>query len=153
MKVNPAMIIEKVTSLNLDQIIELVEESYSEGHNFGKRFVDEYFNGYNRFDKPGESLYVARVEDMVIGICGLNIDPFLNRIDVGRVRRFYVLSKYRGNGIGKELLRTIVIEAKKSFKKLTLYTENPIADNLYTSMGFLRVDGIDNVSHILNIEE
>ena len=146
------MIVERVTSLNQDQIIALVEESNSEGHNFGKRFMDEYFNGYNRFDQPGESLYVAQVEDMVIGICGLNIDPYLNRIDVGRVRRFYVLSKYRGNGVGKELLRTVVIEAKKNFKQLTLYTENPIASELYIRMGFSKVDGIHNVSHILNIE-
>ncbi len=146
------MIIERVTSLKQNQIIRLIEDSKTEGHRFGQIFMDEY-SGNNRFDRPGESLYVAREEDMVIGICGLNIDPYLDQIDVGRVRRFYVLSKCRGNGVGKQLLLTIVDEAKQHFKKLTLYTENPIAEKLYISMGFSRVEGIHNVSHILNFEE
>ncbi|XEC97637.1 GNAT family N-acetyltransferase [Paenibacillus tarimensis] len=80
-----------------------------------------------------------------------NIDPYLNQNDVGRVRHLYVSPKYRGSGVGLILLKTIIEEAKKHFNKLTLYTENPVADKLYINSGFTRVEGIFKASHIIEL--
>ncbi|MEJ8304022.1 hypothetical protein [Saccharibacillus sacchari] len=47
---------------------------------------DEYHSGINKFDKPGECLYIATAEENVVAVCGLNIDPYLGQTDIGRVR-------------------------------------------------------------------
>ncbi|WP_077596132.1 GNAT family N-acetyltransferase [Oceanobacillus kimchii] len=77
------MIIERVTSLEQYKLDLLIEDSLSEDYKFIKRLVDEYTLGINKFDNNGEALYVAKINDEVIGIGGLNIDPYLNLSDVG----------------------------------------------------------------------
>jgi GNAT superfamily N-acetyltransferase len=98
----------------------------SEGYKFVQKLSYEYTNGSNKFDRNEESLFVAIIDDEVIGIGGLNIDPYLELLDIGRVRHLYVLQKHRGRGVGKKLLRKIIKEAMKHFQTLTLYTENQL---------------------------
>ena len=130
----------------------LIDDSLSEGYKFIKRLVDEYATGSNKLDKNGESLYVAKIDGEVIGIGGLNIDPYLNLPDVGRVRHLYVLRKNRGTGVGKKPLNTIIDEARKHYRTIRLSsTVNPVADNLYIECGFVKVEGINKASHILEI--
>src|SRR5690554_1920119 len=99
MRVNAAMLIEKVTYLERCNLNLLLDESMSEGYKFVRKLVTEYTTESNKFDKIGESLFVAIIDDQVIGIGGLNIDPYLDLLDVGRVRHLYVLPKHRGLGI------------------------------------------------------
>jgi len=145
------MLIERVKSLEKYDLNLLIEDSVSEGYKFVKRLVDEYETGDNKFDKNGESLFVAIIDGEVKGIGGLNIDPYLGLTEIGRVRHLYVLRNYRGTGVGKKLLGTIIDEAKKHFRILTLFTNNPIADNLYRSFGFTKVEGVYKASHILEL--
>lgn len=145
------MLIERVTSLEQYNLKLLLDNSISEGHKLIQKLLDEYTAGSNKFNKNGESLFVARIEDKVIGIGGLNIDPYLDLIHVGRVRHLYVLPKYRGSGVGKKLLRTIIEEAKKYFQTLTLYTDNPVADKLYRNSGFSISDKFYKASHVLEL--
>ncbi|UOQ85762.1 GNAT family N-acetyltransferase [Gracilibacillus salinarum] len=148
------MIIERVTSLEQYKLDLLIDDSLAEGYKFIKRLVDEYTLEKNKFDKNGEALYVAKINKEVIGIGGLNIDPYLNLSDVGRVRHLYVLRKHRGTGIGKKLLNTIIDEAKDSFRSIRLSsTDNPAAVNLYKECGFLKVEGIYKASHILEMSQ
>ncbi|MEK3888061.1 GNAT family N-acetyltransferase [Bacillus sp. FSL K6-3431] len=148
------MPIERVTSLEQYELDLLIDDSLSEGYKFIKRLVDEYATGSNRFDKSGESLYVAKINDEVIGIGGLNIDPYLSLPNVGRVRHLYVLRQNRGTGVGKKLLNTIIDEARKHFRTLRLSsTDNLVAENLYIKCGFSKVEGIHKASHILEISK
>ncbi|WP_419893502.1 GNAT family N-acetyltransferase [Oceanobacillus kimchii] len=148
------MIIERVTSLEQYKLDLLIEDSLSEGYKFIKRLVDEYTLGSNKFDNNGEALYVARINDEVIGIGGLNIDPYLNLSDVGRVRHLYVLRKNRGIGVGKKLLNTIIDEARGSFRTIRLSsTDNPAAINLYVECGFSKVEGIYKASHVMEMSK
>ncbi|SFS56772.1 GNAT family N-acetyltransferase [Paenibacillus sp. 453mf] len=146
------MHIERVTCLEEYNFYLLLDESMSEGYKFVQKLLDEYMQGDNRFNKFGESLFVAIIEKEVIGVCGLNIDPYLKFNDVGRVRHLYVSPIHRSKGVGSKLLRIIEDEARKYFRILTLYTENPIADRFYRNIGFLRAEGIDKASHVLNLE-
>lgn len=107
------MLIHRVSSLEDYDLNLLLEESLSEGHHFVKRLVDEYKSGANRFEENGEALYVALLDSKAIGIGGLNIDPYRNDINIGRVRHLYVSRKHRGHGTGRKLLNTIIDEAKK----------------------------------------
>ena len=66
------------------------------GFRFLDRLVNEYKNGTNNFNKPSEALYgVYTHEGILIGIGGLNIDPYTKGQKVGRVRRFYISKKIR----------------------------------------------------------
>src|SRR5690554_3978160 len=151
-EVKTTMLIEKVTSLKQYDLGFLVNDSLSQEYKFVMRLVDEYADGSNKFDKKGESLFVTIIDGEVVGIGGLNIDPYLGLTDVGRVRHLYVLLKNRGAGVGKELLRTIIEEAQLHFRKLTLFTNNPVADKLYRDFGFTKAEGIYKASHILEMK-
>src|SRR5690606_16545365 len=141
--------IKKVTDLNTFDITTILESSLSEGYRFIRRLIEEYKNGTNRFDKKGEILLIIELEKQVIGIGGLNIDPYLNEEQVGRIRHIYIDPKHRGKRIGKQLVELLVEESSKDFKKLRLLTENPIADQLYQKVGFKKVEGHYKASHVL----
>src|SRR5688500_12943140 len=73
----------------------LVEESLTEGVSFVERLVREHRDGTNRFDRAGEVLFGATIGERLVGVCGLNRDPYLDDPRAGRVRHLYVLSAYR----------------------------------------------------------
>ncbi|MCR2822114.1 GNAT family N-acetyltransferase [Lederbergia panacisoli] len=148
------MKIERVTSLEQYDLDLLIADSVSEGYKFIRKLVDEYAKWSNKFDKSGESLFVAKIDGEVIGVGGLNVDPYLNLPDVGRVRHLYVLRKNRGSGVGEKLLNTIIDEARKHFRVLRLSsTDNTVAENLYIKCGFSKVEGINKASHIMEISK
>jgi GNAT superfamily N-acetyltransferase len=150
---NTEMIIERVTSLDNYGLSRLLALSKSEGYKFVQKLYDEYFDGTNRFNQNGESLFLAKSKDEILGIGGLNIDPYLNDTNIGRVRHLYLLPEWRCKGIGKELLITIIEESRTHFESITLYTDNPIADKLYTNFGFVRAEGIYKASHLWRWQE
>ncbi|WP_152392864.1 GNAT family N-acetyltransferase [Paenibacillus guangzhouensis] len=115
MRVNTTMLIERVTYFEQYNLNSLLDDSISEGYNMVQKLQDEYTDGSNKFNRFGESLFVAIIDEEVIGIGGLNIDPYLDLIDVGRVRHLYVLPRHRGSGVGKKLLGMIIEEAKEVF--------------------------------------
>src|SRR5689334_25434208 len=82
----------------------LVAEGEREGWRFVRRLADEWAAGTNRFDRPGEALFAAWSGDALVGVCGLNADPYVADQLVGRVRRLYVLRAFRGRGVGKRLV-------------------------------------------------
>jgi hypothetical protein len=41
----------------------------------------------NRFSRPGEALLIAERGGRWVGVCGLNVDPYLDDRRVGRDRR------------------------------------------------------------------
>jgi N-acetylglutamate synthase-like GNAT family acetyltransferase len=138
--------------LDLVRIQELLFQSLSEGYNHINRFAMEYSNGTNGFNKPGESLFIAFIEDHIIGICGLNIDPYLDG-NVGRVRRLYVLPNYRMKGIGRRLIEEVIHKARESFKTLVLKTDSDNAKSFYNSLGFKEIKDDPSITHLLKLQE
>ena len=141
----------RVTLLDTYDLNSLIEESIAEGYRFIKRLVDEYEDGSNRFNRAGEALFVALLDNRVVGVGGLNIDPYRDDTNVGRVRHVYVLNSSRCIGVGRMLLRSIMEESKKHFSILTLTTDNPVAERLYISLGFTKAEGWNKASHIYSI--
>ncbi|MBD3922960.1 GNAT family N-acetyltransferase [Paenibacillus sp. PR3] len=145
------MMIMRVTSMNNYDLDILLAESKSQGYRFIQKLIDEYESGDNQFNKQGESLYVAIIDGTVVGVGGLNIDPYLGRVDIGRVRHLYVRQDYRCHKVGTNLLEAIIEGAKKHFYIITLYTDNPAADQLYTKNGFEKTDQIYKASHVMTL--
>lgn len=144
--------VEQIKNLSSVNLIYLVKESKNEGFLFLERLVNDYKDGTNKFNRYGEFLYgVFTIEGSIVAIGGLNIDPFSNMEQIGRLRRFYVSKDYRRKGIGELLLDTIISDAKKHYKTLVLHTDTEQADKFYTSYGFSKENRFPNSTHYLEL--
>ncbi|QSO45627.1 GNAT family N-acetyltransferase [Alicyclobacillus mengziensis] len=145
------VVVTRVIDLNVDDVYPLVLESEKEGFHFVRRLYDEYVSGTNRFDRDGEALFVAHQLNQIVGICGLNQDPYTQCCTVGRVRRLYVHPDFRKHGVGGRLLFNVIMEARRFYTTLTLRTDNPVADQFYRVIGFSTDHLPDNATHWLSL--
>jgi len=143
----------RLEQLPIDDLQPMLEESREQGFEFLDRFVEEYVNKINQFNKPREVLFGAYSGQTLIAIGGLNRDPYLQESDIARVRHVFVLSRWRNQGIGKQLVQRLINEAKNHFSLLTLRTFNPQADAFYREIGFQTKPEIKNVSHHLVLKK
>ena len=68
------IVVEPVVDLPMISFARLVIESEREGWFFVRRLAEEWSSGANRFQRPGERLYLAHFGNLVVGVCGFNID-------------------------------------------------------------------------------
>lgn len=144
-------VIERVSEAPADRLGTLVAESEQQGFAFVRRLVDEWASGVNRFDRPGDVLFVARLGDDVVGVCGLNVDPHADDPKIGRVRHLYVLVRHRRSGIGEQLVADVVEAARGRFERLHLRTTNLTAARLYERLGFRRTGEGRDRTHVLDL--
>ncbi len=92
-----------------------------------------------KFYPPYGRLLLADHENKVAGLaCMRRI-----REDIGEVKRMYVYPEFRGEGIGKELLKVLLDEARKiGYPRVRLDSARFMkeAHSLYRSMGFHDID-------------
>jgi GNAT superfamily N-acetyltransferase len=144
-------VIARVTDLSRDRLAVLIAESEASGYWFVRRLVDEWERGVNRFTRPGEALIAASSGGQVVGVCGLNVDPYLDDPRVGRVRNVYVLAACRGRGIGRRLVERAITAARGHFDRLRLRGEEAGPARLYESLGFRPCAGMPDCTHILEL--
>ena len=128
--------IEKIQALPLDHLAELIQESKQTGFNAIQRLITNWASGANRFNRPGEAFFIAWQLSQIVGVCGLNIDPYTNAPNIGRVRHLYVMLAYRRQGIGRALVQRVITTAQPNFAQLHVRTYSQIADQFYRSLGF-----------------
>jgi len=126
----------------------LSAEAHNEGYNFVDTLIDQWASGENRFEAPGEVLCGHLDQGFLVAVGGLTHDPFINQLDTGRIRRVYVRSAWRNQGVGKALVATLLNHARKNFRCVRLRAENNDASRLYERMGFRPIDNPD-ATHIL----
>jgi adenylate kinase family enzyme/GNAT superfamily N-acetyltransferase len=144
------VVVERLSELPAEGLGPLVAESERAGLRFVRRLAEEWAGGRNRFDRPGETCFGAWVDGRLVGVCGLNVDPYSAGPGVGRVRHLYVLSDLRGHGVGERLVRHVIAAARGRFDTLRLRTQNPPAARLYERLGFRRSDGAD-CTHLMEL--
>jgi GNAT superfamily N-acetyltransferase len=137
---------------DVDDIAGLATLADAEGYPFVTGFITDWKDGSNRFDRPGECAFVGLVDGEVVGVCGLNIDPYTHDSTIGRVRHLYVATSHRRTGIASKLVGQIVGRAHGSFTLLRLRTRNPEAAAFYEARGFERVDGDEYCTHAMRLE-
>ena len=142
------MEIRKIKDSSIGLLEILADEANSEGYRFVQRTIDEWRNYINKFSKKGEILFGIFISDLCVGIGGLNVDPFINDPNIGRIRHVYISQKYRRKGLATLLLRKIIQIAAMHFELLRLYTENPNASSFYESLGFIESKA-EKKTHIL----
>jgi len=140
--------IEKVDQLPFPGFSNLLTESLTEGYNFVQRLTHEWESGKNRFAQKSEGLYKISMKEQVVGIGGINRDPYSEPNYFGRLRRFYIMSAYRGQGIGGVLLKEILRRHENKFDAIVLRTDNEMAGLFYEKHGFVAVQGQPNYTHM-----
>ena len=145
------VVIERLSDAPPAQLAALIGDSERAGQRFVRRLAEEWASGGNRFDRPGEALFAAWTERELVGVGGLNVDPYARTPRVGRVRHLYVLSTARRLGIGRQLVEKIIETARGPFDTLHLRTGNPDAARLYERMGFRRRDDVADCTHVMEL--
>lgn len=144
------ILINKITELESYSFHLFLKESNEEGYRFLERLVNEYLNGSNTFSKPREALYGAFTsQGELVGIGGVNLDPFSNNQDIGRLRRFYISKSFRREGLGSQLLYNILQDARRHFRVIVLHTDTGHGDQFYQANGFIKGDQYPKATHYL----
>jgi 2,3-bisphosphoglycerate-dependent phosphoglycerate mutase len=150
MELSTRATIERVDELPRD-LDPLVRESVGEGLRLLERLRDGWRSGGNRFDRPGEALFSARIDGRLAGIGGLNRDPYQSDPFVGRVRHLYVDPRLRRRGIGAAIVGRVLETARGHFARVRVRTNDPDAAALYETLGFVRVSGVADSTHEIEL--
>ena len=145
------MLVQRLPDAPTECLREWLAESEEAGSRIVRRLIEEWARGVNRFDRPGEALLGASVGGRVVGVCGLNLDPYAAAAGVGRLRHLYVLSAFRRLGVGRSLVAAIIVAARGHFDTLRLRTANPAAARLYEALGFRACDGVAHCTHVMTL--
>lgn len=129
------------------QILALEKEAVAEGFRFLTRLIAEWHSGANRFDAPGECLMAAYLNQQLIGIGGLSIDPY-GEANTARLRRVYVAASSRGHHVGQTLVKALVAHASLHFQSARLSTDTSEANAFYLHCGFMRTEDV-HATHIM----
>ena len=107
---------------------------------------DDWDSRKNQFDKPGEAFWEARIDGQLVGVCGLNRDPYESDDSIGRIRRMYVSVEFRRIGAGRALVETALQHATNHFQTVQVRSQSD-ADQFYVAVGFQSVTDNPVVSH------
>ncbi|MER8465350.1 GNAT family N-acetyltransferase [Mesorhizobium sp. M1396] len=124
----------------------LRQESRSEGYWMLVRLADDWASGRNKFLSRGEALYGTWHGRELVGVCGLNIDPYFEGRGHGRVRHLFVSARHRRTGLGRMLVETVIDRARHHFAVLNTRAPRE-AFGFYERLGFQRVEGEEFVTH------
>ena len=114
----------------------LVEEARASGFDALPRMRLAWQDRSNRFDREGEGLWAATQDGGLVGICGLNVDPYLEDDRIGRLRHLYVAHAARRRGVGRALVAEALAQAPDRFAWVRLRTHDVGAARFYDCLGF-----------------
>lgn len=131
---------------------ELKAESMAAGFNMLRRLEENWLSGQNRFDKPGEKLSGFYADGLLIGVCGLNQDPYMPSVGAGRLRHLYVGIEWRRMQVGITLLRAMLAGSGRWFNFINTNAPQS-AFSFYERAGFIPLADTDKVTHRLYLED
>ncbi len=137
--------------LPLESMAGVRAEAREQGYDFIETTVNEWATGVNRFDGAGEFLCGVFDGDALIAMGGLTADPFVQGTGIGRIRRVYVTSSWRNQGVGTLLVNFLVKKARGQFRGVRLRAENSEAARLYERLGFVSI-AEPHATHVLWLE-
>ncbi|QIO49928.1 GNAT family N-acetyltransferase [Rhizobium leguminosarum bv. trifolii] len=131
------------------EIADLESEARREGYRHVARLIDEWSIGDNRFERDGERLLGAYVDDALVGIGGMTVDAAMSA--ALRMRRFYIRPAMRGRGIGRMLALALLDHARPCCGVVTVHAGNDAAARFWESLGF-QPHGRDGHTHLLALQ-
>lgn len=141
-----------MSSVIIDQLVldnsaaalnSLTAMSSQQGYRFIQRLQSEWVAGVNRFSQPGEALLGATVNGKLVGVCGVNQDPYTADSSVARLRHLYVDPDHRKKRIGFMLADACIKTAQLHFYKIRLRMARQDTEEFYRALGFVPIDCAD----------
>jgi len=134
--------------LNVEHLNWFVEEAFTR-HNIDatalagpptiQEYVETHLDDFTSIRPPKGIIYMVETEGNVVGMGALReLEE-----GIGEIKRMYIRPKYRGRGLGKELLGKLIEKAKEfGYTTLRLDTADfmTVAQNIYRSAGFKEID-------------
>lgn len=117
------------------EIVELLELLY-DLHFTSKRQFKRFVK--NRL--PNHYIYVLEVQNEIVGLASLYIEPKLARLFVGHIDDVIVKQSFRGQGYGKKMVNHLIETAKHESCYKCVLSCNLSACEFYEQCGFLKND-------------
>ncbi|PDS79670.1 GNAT family N-acetyltransferase [Rhizobium sp. L43] len=130
------------------EIADLESAARQEGYRHITRLVDEWAAGDTRFERDGERLLGAYVDQALAGIGGMTVEAAMS--GALRMRRFYISAAMRRRGIGRMLALALVDHARSRCSIVTVHAGNDGAAKFWVSLGF-QANGRDGYTHRLDL--
>lgn len=130
-----AVRIEAVAGMLPDRLHALRAEAWREGHRFLERLASEWEASVARFDRPGEALLTAHLTGVLAGVGGLTLDSAVP--GALRMRRFYVHSTCRRQGIGRRLAMALLARPGTAGRSVTVNAGTALAPVFWEALGFV----------------
>lgn len=108
-------------------------EARAEGYSHLERLAADWETGATRFNRLGEALLAAWVDERLAGIGGLTLDPV--EPNALRLRRFYVSAAYRRLGLGRALAQMLLAQAD-AMNRAILVNAAPGSVAFWERLGF-----------------
>lgn len=128
-----------------DHFDQFLSEAASEGFDNMSVLQDEWRDGFNRFERPGEILALATIDGEMAGIGGITQD-FVDSSWL-RMRRFYVRPAYRRRGVGRKIALHVLEHARPFNRQIALYAGGPEAEAFWPTLGFGLIQR-ENTTHV-----
>jgi ribosomal protein S18 acetylase RimI-like enzyme len=117
-----------------------VKDNYGARFDFDiKSMLENDINNFRIFLPPHGRLFLAEYDGGVAGMGGVR----KLKDDIGEITRMYVISAYRGKGIGKALLEHLLVEASEiGYSKIWIDSAGfmKAAHALYRSYGLQEIE-------------
>lgn len=145
--------IKPILSLPND-LTTLIQHSEREGFNFIRRLKEDWDNGSNRFNGSGEFLLAASDNQTLLGVCGVNIDPYVQsnsqQKPVARLRHLYVIPSSRSKQLGSQLVNACLAKMHADFTAVRLRVPDAATGAFYEKLGFDPIEDT-TATHSLNL--
>jgi GNAT superfamily N-acetyltransferase len=115
----------------------LADEATADGVANMSRLIADWASGSERFSKPGEALFSASSNGVLVGLGGATVEAHVE--NAMRMRRLYVRRGNRHSGVGTALARRMIERGFESGDLLTCNAGPPGAAEFWERLGFVRV--------------
>jgi N-acetylglutamate synthase-like GNAT family acetyltransferase len=120
------------------ELTEWHRQLYGDPH-IGGPHPEDYFDKHLK--KVGaDRLWVALLDCRVVGLVGLIVEE-----EEAEIEPLIVSQPYRNRGIGRRLLKTVIVEVRKL--NLRFLSVKPVARNIET-IKFVHKQGFNNMGHM-----
>lgn len=144
--------IKEIPDINKVDLAEILEESQALGYGMIERLIRNWSCGENNFGKENEAFFSYEIEGRVVGVGGVNEEPYLKIKEYGRMRHLYVLMGWRRKGVGGAIVDATIDFARTHYTLMTLMTPNDgSADAFYEAKGFRKCTSLQRVSHTFDL--
>ena len=103
------------------------------------------------YTNDGEALFLAFDGEALVAMAVISADPYVERMDTGRLRYIYVGHAARGRGLLRQFVEICFAHGAARWRRLRLHTDNPVAARVYESYGFVATADEVRSTHIRDL--